>query len=159
MLGCSRTDEDARHRYPDASMATDQKLELLRAVPLFEQLGKSELQRVGALADVVDLPRGRTLMREGETGTEAMVIVKGTASTEQAGSVIAERGPGEVIGEMALISHHPRSATVKLKTDAQLLVIDRREFDALMHEMPSVRNQVMECLAMRLMVSEAGSGH
>jgi CRP/FNR family cyclic AMP-dependent transcriptional regulator len=142
-------------RYPDATMSKDPKLELLAGVPLFEQLGKQELQRVGALADVVDLPAGRTLMREGETGAEAMVIVSGTASIEQAGVVIAERGAGEVIGEMALISHQPRSATVKLETDAQVLVIGRREFDALMHEMPSVRTQVMECLAMRLMASEA----
>jgi CRP-like cAMP-binding protein len=60
---------------------------------------------------------------------------------------------------MALISHQPRTATVTLKTDSQILVIGRREFDALMHEMPSVRAQVMECLAMRLMASESGPGH
>ena len=140
-------------------MSNDPKLELLAGVPLFEQLDKSELQRVGALADIIDLPAGRTLMREGETGAEAMVIVSGTASIDKAGEVIAQRGPGAIIGEMALISHQPRSATVKLETDAQLLVIGRREFDALMHEMPSVRKNVMESLAMRLMAAEVGPSH
>jgi CRP/FNR family cyclic AMP-dependent transcriptional regulator len=157
VAGMRRTIVDAG--YPDRTMSKDPKLELLAGVPLFEQLGKRELQRVGALADVVDLPAGRTLMREGETGTEAMVIVEGIVSVEQGGTVIAERGPGEVIGEMALISHQPRSATVCLKTDAQLLVIGRREFEALMRELPSVYSQVMECLALRLIASESGSGH
>lgn len=137
----------------------DPKLELLAGVPLFAELGKAELQRVGALADVIDLPAGRTLMDEGETGLEAMVIVEGRVDVTQGGVVIAERGPGDIIGEMALLSHRPRSATVTLLTDCRLLVVGRREFDALMTEMPSVRNQVMECLAHRLMDSGGTAGH
>lgn len=132
----------------------DEKLELLAGVPLFDQLGKRELQRVGQLADVLDLPAGRTLVSQDETGTEAMVIVEGRASVVQDGTVINEIGPGAVVGEMALLSHRPRTATVRLLTDARLLVLGRREFQALMDEMPSVRSQVMECLAHRLMEAE-----
>jgi len=65
-----------------------------------------------------------------------------------------EIGPGAVVGEMALLSGRPRVATVTLLTDAEVLVLARREFQALMDEMPSVRSQVMECLAMRLMTAE-----
>ena len=137
----------------------DQKLELLAAVPLFAQLGKRELQRVGQLADVIDLPAGRTVMRQGETGGEAMVMVAGRAIVERDGVLINEVGPGSVIGEMALLSNQPRSATVTLETDAELLVVGRREFQSLMDEMPTVRSQVMECLAFRLMAAEDSPSH
>ena len=135
-------------------MAKDAKLEMLAGVPLFTQLGKRELQRVGQLADVLDRPAGRTLMRQGESGSEAMVIVTGRAKIERDGHVVDEIGPGAVVGEMALLSGRPRVATVTLLTDARLLLLARREFQALMDEMPSVRSQIMECLAMRLMQAE-----
>jgi CRP-like cAMP-binding protein len=139
--------------------ARDQKLDLLAGVPLFGQLGKHELQRVGQLADVLDLPAGRTLMRQGERGAEAMVIVEGRANVERDGRVLYEAGPGDVLGEMALLSNRPRIATVTLLTDTRLLVLARREFDALMTEMPSVRAQVMENLALRLMAAEDSATH
>ena len=60
---------------------------------------------------------------------------------------------------MALLSDKPRSATVTLTSDARLLVVARREFNALMDEMPTVRAQIMECLARRLMASEVSAGH
>ncbi len=135
-------------------MSKDPKLDLLAGVPLFAQLGKRELQRVGQLADVLDRPAGRVLMRQGEIGTEAIVIVSGRAKVERDGVVVNEIGPGAVAGEMALLSRRPRVATVTLLTDAELLLLARREFTALMDEMPSVRAQVMECLAMRLMAAE-----
>jgi CRP-like cAMP-binding protein len=137
----------------------DEKVELLAAVPLFAELGTRELQRVGQLTDVMDLSSGRVLMRQGETGSEMMVLVDGTVSVRRDGAVLAERGPGEVLGEMAPLSDAPRSATVTLTSDARLLVVARREFNALMDEIPSVRAQIMECLARRLMASEAGVAH
>jgi CRP-like cAMP-binding protein len=60
----------------------------LAGVPLFSQLGRQELKRVGQLADVLDRPAGRTLMRQGEVGTEAMVLVSGRAKVERDGRVL-----------------------------------------------------------------------
>ncbi len=134
----------------------DSKLDLLAGVPLFDRLGKRELRRVGELADVLDFKSGRVLMRQGDTGLEALVIVTGRATVERDGSVITDVGPGAVLGEMALLSSRPRNATVTVTTDGQMLVLGRREFQALMDEMPSVRSQVMECLADRLLRSEGG---
>jgi CRP-like cAMP-binding protein len=137
-----------------AGLSKDQKLELLAGVPLFDQLGKNELLRVGELADLMDLPSGRTVIRQGETGAEALVMVEGSASIERDGERVDVIGPGAVVGEMALLSSQPRNATVTLTGDSELLVLGRREFQALMNEMPSVRSQIMECLAMRLIASE-----
>jgi CRP/FNR family cyclic AMP-dependent transcriptional regulator len=136
-----------------SAIAKDQKLELLSGVPLFSALGRGDLQRVGQLTDVLDYRAGRMLMQEGQTGAEAMILVTGRASVTQAGKVITEVGPGAVVGEMALLSGRPRSATVTLVTDAEVLVLARREFQALLNEMPAVRAQVMETMALRLMAA------
>ena len=99
----------------------DQKLELLASVRLFGKCGSKEIQRLGELADVMDLRPGRVLMRQGETGQEMMIIVDGRAAIERDGHVIGDRGPGEVVGEMALPTDMPRRATVTLVTDARVL--------------------------------------
>ncbi len=137
----------------------DEKLELLAAVPLFSELGKNELLRVGQLADVMEMRSGRVLMREGEIGREMMILVDGAASVERDGALLAELGPGEAVGEMALLSDAPRSATVTLTSDGRVLIVARREFRALLDEMPSVRAQIMECLARRLMAAEPSTSH
>ena len=135
----------------------DAKLESLARVPLFAGLGKRELQRVGQLTDLMDLSAGRVLMRQGEWGSEMMVIVDGRAQAERDGKVVGQIGPRGVVGEMALLAEGPRNATVTLLTDASLLVVGHREFHALMDEMPSVRAQVFEGLARRLLALESGT--
>jgi CRP-like cAMP-binding protein len=140
-------------------MARDEKLELLRKVPLFSGLSNRELQRIGELADEVDLPAGRVLMRQGEHGSEMLVLVDGSARIERDGAVIAERGAGEVLGEIALLDGGPRTATVTLTRDSRLLVLGRREFQAAMDELPEVRLRVLEAVAQRLRTLDASSIH
>jgi CRP/FNR family cyclic AMP-dependent transcriptional regulator len=140
-------------------MARDEKLELLRTVPLFGGLSNRELQRIGELADEVDLPAGRVLMRQGEYGSEMLIVVDGSAEIERDGAVIAERGAGEVLGEIALLDGGPRTATVTLTRDSRLLVLGRREFQAAMDELPEVRLRVLEAVAHRLRTLDASSIH
>ncbi len=131
-------------------MATDPKLELLSKVPLFNRLGKRELQQLGALADEVDVSAGKVLMRQGETGAEMLVISSGRVRVERDGREIAELGPGSWVGEMALLSEGPRTATVTTLEPATLFVLAHREFHSLMNAMPSVRDSVLECVADRI---------
>ena len=133
----------------------DAKLQALARVPLFAGLGKRELRRVGELTDILDLPAGRVLMRQGEWGREMMVVLEGRLKVERGGRVVDEVGPGGVVGEMALLAEGPRNATVTLLTDSKLLVVANREFHALMDELPSVRSQVYEGLAQRLIALES----
>ena len=133
----------------------DAKLQSLARVPLFAGLGKRELRRVGQLTDILDLPAGHVLMRQGEWGREMMVVLEGRLKIERNGEVVDEVGPGGVVGEMALLAEGPRNATVTLLTDAEVLVVANREFHALMDEMPSVRSQVFEGLARRLLALES----
>jgi CRP-like cAMP-binding protein len=140
-------------------MARDEKLQLLRTVPLFAGLSNRELQRIGELADEVDLPAGRVLMRQGEFGSEMLIVIDGSARIERDGAVIAERGAGEVLGEIALLDGGPRTATVTLTRDSRLLVLGRREFQAAMDELPEVRLRVLEAVAQRLRTLDVASVH
>jgi CRP-like cAMP-binding protein len=140
-------------------MARDEKLELLRTVPLFSGLSSRELKRIGELADEVDLPAGRVLMRQGEQGSEMLVLVDGNARIERDGEVIAERGAGEVLGEIALLDGGPRTATVTLTRESRLLVLGRREFQTAMDELPDVRLRVLEAVAQRLRTLDSSSIH
>lgn len=131
-------------------MSTDDRmLELLAAVPPFDRCGRPELEQVAQRTSIVEEPVGAVLMAQGERGSEMAIIIEGRVAIVRDGTVIAERGPGEVIGEMALLSGMPRTATVIVLTEVRLLVIRHPEFDALMAEMPSFRASVLESLARR----------
>jgi CRP-like cAMP-binding protein len=129
---------------------TDQKLELLKHVPLLSELGGRELEEVGRLADEVDLPAGHVLIREGSSGSEFFVIVDGKIQIERGGRAIATLGPGDFLGEIALVSDGPRTATATLETPAKLLVVGHREFHSLMDQFPSIRVCVLESLARKV---------
>ena len=137
----------------------DEKLELLKSIPLFAGFGRHELERLGMLTDQVDLPAGRVLMRQDEAGQEAFIIVRGRAEITRDGRVISERGNGDILGEIALVDEGPRTATVTLTEPSQLLVVGHRDFHTLMDEMPAVRTQVLESLARRVRNLEPDAAH
>ena len=137
----------------------DEKLELLKSIPLFAGFGRRELERLGMLTDQVDLPAGHVLMRQDEAGQEAFIIVRGRAEITRDGRVIAERGNGDILGEIALVDEGPRTATVTLTEPSQLLVVGHRDFHTLMDEMPAVRTQVLESLARRVRNLEPDAAH
>ena len=128
----------------------DTKVELLHAVPLFASCSKAELQRLATLADELDLGEGATLIREGERGREFLVIVDGTVSVTKRGKKIRDLGAGDFIGEIALISDVPRTATVTATSPVRLLVVTDRAFRGLIEEVPSIATKVLQSLGERL---------
>ena len=91
-------------------------IERLRGIDLFSQCTDKELEQIDALMTEVTLPEGKVLMREGEIGLEAFVIESGEAVVTRDGTELARRGPGMIVGEMALIDQGPRTATVTAAT-------------------------------------------
>jgi CRP/FNR family transcriptional regulator, cyclic AMP receptor protein len=148
-----------RERTEAGHVARDEKLDPLRSVPLFSALGDRELERVSALTDVVDLPADRSLMTQGEHGWEMFIVVSGSARIERDGAALGERGPGEVLGEIALLDGGPRTATVTLAQPSRLLVLARREFQTLLDEFPEIRLQVLEAVARRLRALDPDAVH
>lgn len=140
-------------------MARDEKLDLLKRVPLFRSCGERQIERVGMLTDEVDLPKGRVLMRQGERGEEMFVVIEGAADVQRDGTVIGHAGAGDFFGEIALLDGGPRTATVELTEDSRLLVISRRDFQSLIEEVPEVRLQVLEALADRVRSAEPEAAH
>jgi CRP-like cAMP-binding protein len=133
---------------------TDTKLELLKRTPLLSDLGRKEIEEVGRLVDEIDVPAGKVLMREGDTGSEFFVLVNGTVGIERGGKRIRTLEPGAFFGEIALLSEAPRSATATSEGPATLLVLGHREFHSLMDQYPSIRTCVLEALAKRIRALE-----
>lgn len=131
-------------------MESDRKLELLRGVPLFGDCPKRDLSRIARLVDEMTLPAGRMLMQQGRSGNEFFVIVEGTVRVERSGRRIDTLGPGDFLGEIALIDHRPRTASAFCETDCRLLVLAHREFHTLLADEPRIALAVMRSLAERL---------
>jgi len=128
----------------------DAKLELLSRVPLFAGLDKSALENVGRLADEIDLPEGKKLLHEGELPYEFFLIVAGEVRIERDGQELSVLGPGDFLGEIALVDGGRRTATATTLTPVRLLVLGTREFHSLLNEYPDIRAAVLNELAARL---------
>ena len=133
-----------------ARLRSRSKVEFIARVPLFAGLSKRELGRVASLADEIDLPAGKLLIREGERGREFFVLLEGEAEVTRKGKKLATRGAGEFFGEIALVSSLPRIATVKTRKASRALVIRDVEFRALLQETPAIAVKVLEAMADRL---------
>lgn len=131
-------------------MARNSYLDHLAAVPLFSACSKKELQAVAKASDELNLPAGRVLCEQGTIGREAFVIVDGEAEVKRNNRKVATLGPGAYVGELALLDHGPRTATVSLSTDATVLVLGAREFSGLLDEVPSISHKLMKALAHRI---------
>jgi CRP/FNR family cyclic AMP-dependent transcriptional regulator len=132
----------------------DDKLEMLRRVPLFAGLGRRELEEVARLTDEIELPAGRTLTTEGEYGHEFFVIVTGSARVERDGATLATLRDGDFLGEIALLDGRPRSATVTVAEPSRLLVLGHREFNSLLDRFPGIQREVLLALAARVRRAE-----
>ena len=101
------------------------------------------------LADDVEAEAGAVLIDQGRVGHECYVIQDGTAGVYVGDEHVATLGPGSMVGEMALIEHRPRSATVVAETPMRLLAFDTRHFRELLDEMPKASERVMSLLNAR----------
>jgi SAM-dependent methyltransferase len=122
----------------------------LKAVPLLEGCTAEELERIATLADEIEVPAAEVLTHEGEREALFYVIATGTATVTREGRKLATLGPGAFFGEIALLTHGPRTATVTANTAMKLLRLDERSFAALLKDAPSVARKVLEGVARRL---------
>jgi CRP/FNR family transcriptional regulator, cyclic AMP receptor protein len=126
------------------------RAKLLAEVPFFEGFSDDDLRRVVALTDEVAAEAGSVLIDQGDTGTHCYLIVEGMASVYVRGEFVASVRAGSMVGEMALVDHRPRSATVVADTDVRLLRFGSAAFRTLLDEMPKASERVMRQLQSRL---------
>jgi CRP/FNR family transcriptional regulator, cyclic AMP receptor protein len=122
----------------------------VQSIPLFAGLSKDDQKVVAQYADEVDVEPGTVLAQEGRLAYEFFAIEEGTADVTLGGKHAATLGPGDFFGEIALVSHAPRTATVVATSPVRALVITDRSFRRLLDDSPQVKTKVMEAMAMRL---------
>lgn len=137
----------------------DEKLTLLSKVPLLAGLDRKEIEEVGRLADEVSLPEGRVVAREGTSGEEFFVIIDGNVRIERAGEHLADIGPGDFFGELAMLGKVPRTATATCTTACRMLVLGHREFNTLLSSYPSIQHAVLHAVAQRISRLETSQAH
>lgn len=132
-------------------MASDSDyLDLFRDLVLFEGASDEELALIDSLSDEVHVPAGRELLKAGDIGREFVLIVKGQVDIATNGEKVAELGPGDYFGELALLDDRPRNATATASTDLELQVIDRRGFQSLLEDSPTLTLNLLKATARRL---------
>lgn len=124
--------------------------EWLAGVTFFDGFTSDELTRVAELAQEVDAAPGAELTEQGRVGDVCYVIVEGTAGVYASCEHIASLHDGSIVGEMALIDHAPRNATVIAETPMVLAAFDSRSFHKLLDEMPKAKERVLATLNARL---------
>lgn len=129
----------------------DARIELLRRIPLFAQCSKADLREIARVTHAVEVPAGAVLIREGHRGDDAFVVVSGRLQVSR-GEVgeVDEIGPGEVVGEMALLSAKPRNATITAITDVHALRVGGQDFLSLVDRMPLLWLKIARGLADRI---------
>ena len=136
----------------------EQRLTLER-IWLFEGCNRAELARIHKAAEEVAVPEGTLLVEEDEPGLLFFVILEGRASVVHGGRTVADLGPGEFFGELALLDDRPRSASVVAATDMALLVIRRRAFQRVLDATPALTRTLLRAMACRLRASGADADY
>jgi CRP-like cAMP-binding protein len=130
------------------------EVELLRRVPLFSGIEPSRLKLLAYTSDVITYQPGQVLMRQGDIGDAAYVIIEGdaqvTVATEGGEIPIAQLRDGDFLGEIAILCDTPRTATVTAKTAVKALRIRKEPFFELLQQFPEMAVEMTRLLAERL---------
>lgn len=128
--------------------------EFLRNVPLFSGLSDEHIDHLFRMAEPIYVPAGRTFIREGDEGDSLFILLDGEAEVtkrlEGQDVVLAKRGPGEFVGEMAVINRSPRSASVRAIMDSHLLVVSHTAFKTLLNYDSSVPLGILAAMITRM---------
>jgi len=138
-------------------MSREEKLEILSGVPLFAGLRPAERERLADVFGERTLQRGDILCREGEAGDSLYVIARGELEIESEaspGRVLRRLGPGEFVGEIALLLGGPRTATVQAGRPSLLLALTKKDFQELFGGNAAALEAVSRILARRLATAE-----
>lgn len=127
----------------------DEKVAWLERHSRLYGLTRAEVDTLAATADRTSVSAGTTLVRAGDRGREAFLLVSGRAEVRRDGELVAVLRPGDLIGELALVAGTHRNADVMAVTDAELAVFDARSFDRALAGSPVLRAHLDQTVALR----------
>ena len=126
------------------------QLEHLRSVALFDGCSKRELQAIQKAGDEITMTEGTLIVDQGQMGREAFVLLDGSVVVRRNGRKITSLEPGAIIGELSLLDHGPRTASVICETDCTLFVLDQRHFQKVVEQHPQIAMKLLGTLAGRI---------
>jgi CRP/FNR family transcriptional regulator, cyclic AMP receptor protein len=121
----------------------------LKSIPLFAELSEREREQVAQWADEVDVAEGKHLVEEGQFAYEFFVIEEGTADVRHGEETISTLGPGDFFGEIALLEHVRRTASVVATSPMRAIVMFARDFRAMEAELPGVAARIRQAIEER----------
>jgi CRP-like cAMP-binding protein len=128
----------------------DERLELLRRVPLFAGLAPDDLARIARTVEEIDVKPETVLTNEGRQEGYFFVIESGTVRIDVEGTTVNTMADGDFLGEIALLDGGPRTATATAITQSRLLKLTYPQFQQLLDSSPSIRAAVLEDVGRRL---------
>ena len=132
-------------------MAGNDKLDHLATFELFRRVPRKSLSRVATMVgEPVMVAAGHLLTEQGRLATEAYLVIDGTADVFVGARAVAEIGPGETIGEMAVVDQLPRSAYVVARTPMRLYLVPAERFLEMLDDVPTVARGLIQLLSARL---------
>ncbi len=127
----------------------------IKEAKLFQGLPESEVRSVEKQLKIVKHAAGHEIVVRGEGGVGFMVITDGTVSVKTIQGHTRKLGPGDSFGEMALLDHEGRSATITADTEVTMATIPEWNFKPFLKEHPEVAYRLLQTLSRRIRQAEA----
>ena len=122
----------------------------LNQVPLFAELSKKEREQIARWADEIDEPAGYHLVDQGNFAHEFFVLLDGNVEVLKDGEHLTDLGRGDFFGEIALVEHERRTASVRATTPVRAIVMHERDFAAMRTQMPAVAERIETAIKERV---------
>lgn len=132
------------------TLPRERTTQLLADTRLFAAVDPEGLARIAERISEVDVPADRVIARQGEIGTGFFIVASGSVRVVRDGATLAELGPGDFFGELSVLDGKPRNAQVIANEPTTCLALATWEFEAVVHEQPSVALAILRELAGRL---------
>jgi CRP-like cAMP-binding protein len=127
-----------------------EKVLFLKSVDLFARIPGEDLAQIAGIAQEISFEQGEMIIQEGEMGDSLFLIIEGKVGVHRLGKEITSLSERDAFGEMSLLDHEPRSASVTALTDATCLKVDREDFFELMSEKIEIAYGIIRVLTHRL---------
>ncbi len=135
-------------------MSIKEEVDLLRRIPLFENIDLAKIKLLAFASERVRFDQGQRLCTQGEIGDAAYVIIDGeadvTVDNGDGATVVATLGKNAFVGEISILTDVPRTATVTAKTPVEALLITKELFYRMITEFPQMGLEIMRVLSLRL---------
>jgi hypothetical protein len=131
-------------------LSTFEKILFLKEIDLFQRLSTEDLSQIALIAEEIQAEKGDNVIVEGELGDALYILIEGTVSVSKGGIALTTLREKEPFGEMGVLDHAPRSATVCAIEDLRLLKIEQQAFRDLMEDRMEIARGVIQVLLNRL---------